>query len=141
MTDGEHVTDQERLLMDSPPLEGVALGLGREWVAAEQRGDADALAQMLTDDFIGVGPRGFMLTKEEWLARYRSGDLTNKSLEWDDVTARAYVNTAVLIGRQTQQTSYQGHDASGQFRATLVFVKRDASWQLASLQLSPIVAQ
>ena len=135
------MTDQERLLMDSPPLEGVVLGLGREWVAAEQRGDTDALAQTLSDDFIGVGPRGFLLTKEQWLARYRSGDLKNKTVELDDVKARAYVNTAVLIGRQTQQASYQGHDASGQFRATLVFIKLDGSWRLASLHLSPLAAE
>ena len=135
------MTDQERLLMDNPPLEGVVLGLGREWVAAEQRGDTDALAQTLSDDFIGVGPRGFLLTKEQWLARYRSGDLKNKTVELDDVKARAYVNTAVLIGRQTQQASYQGHDASGQFRATLVFIKQDGLWRLASLHLSPLAAE
>ena len=32
--------------------------LGQEWAAAEVRGDLSALATMLADDFVGVGPLG-----------------------------------------------------------------------------------
>jgi hypothetical protein len=47
--------------------------LGRRWVDAELRGDADALAALSVADFTLVGPLGFVLTREQWLDRYRSG--------------------------------------------------------------------
>jgi len=130
--------NKEESAMDTRPLEGIVLGLGRDWADAEQRGDTDFLQANLTDDFIGVGPRGFLLTKQQWIARYTSGDLKNKAFTWDDVSERRYGETAILIGKQTQQTTYQGHDASGSFRATLVIVKHGADWQIASLSLSPL---
>lgn len=112
--------------------------LAQEWATAEQRGDTDFLERNLADDFVGVGPRGFMLTKEQWLARYRSGDLRHESFALDEMAVRLYGEAAVVIGRQTQRTQYQGHDAGGQFRATLVFVWQNGFRLLVALHLSPI---
>jgi ketosteroid isomerase-like protein len=111
---------------------------GQEWAAAEQRGDAASLAHILADDFVGIGPRGFMLTKEQWLARYQSGDLKHESLSWSDVRVRVYGDAAVATGRQIQQGSYKDHDIAGQFRVTQVFVQQDKGWLLAALHLSDI---
>lgn len=117
-------------------MENQLTRLGQEWAAAEQRGDVAFLEQMLTDDFIGVGPRGFLLTKEQWLARYRSGDLRHDSFVLDEVAMRLYGEMTVVTGRQTQRTQYQGHDASGQFRVTMVFVRQAGRWLLAGMHLS-----
>jgi ketosteroid isomerase-like protein len=122
-------------------MEDQLLALGQEWASAELHGDTDILGHMLADDFVGIGPRGFMLTKEQWLARYTSGSLRQDSFTWDEVRVRIYGDAAVATGRQTQQGAFQGHDIAGQFRVTQVFVQQGGRWLLASLQLSPIAGE
>ena len=49
------------------------LDLVRRWAAAEQQNDAGSLDGLLADDFVGVGPLGFVLTREQWLSRFGNG--------------------------------------------------------------------
>lgn len=114
--------------------------LGARWVDAEQRGDSDTLAAMIVDDFTLIGPLGFVLDREQWLARYRTGDLVTTSLQWDDVAVRSYGDAAVAIGRQTQKASFKGQPSDGQFRITHIAVRTDDGWRFAGIQLSPIRA-
>jgi len=116
---------------------GRAEGFVGEWAAAEQRGDADYLETALTDDFVGVGPAGFMLTKEQWLGRF-AGGLSYESFVLDEVEARLYEGAAVVTGRQKQAGVFQGNDVGGEFRATVVLVERDGRWLLAGWHASPI---
>jgi ketosteroid isomerase-like protein len=112
--------------------------LADAWATAELRGDTAFLERTLADDFIGIGPLGFMLTKHEWLARHQSGDLKYDSLELDEVTVRVYGETAVVIGRQAQSAAYRGNSIKAELRTTLVLVHQQGQWRLASLHLSPI---
>jgi ketosteroid isomerase-like protein len=109
-----------------------------DWAAAELRGDATFLESALADDFIGIGPRGFMLTKDQWLERHESGKLRYESIEWDEVEVRLYGDAAVVTGRQSAEGKYEDFDLRDRFRATLVFVKQRERRLLASLHLSPI---
>jgi ketosteroid isomerase-like protein len=116
--------------------------LGEEWAAAELRGDTASLERLLADDFVAVGPRGFMLTKEQWLSRHESGSLTYESFEWDEVEVRTRKDAAVMIGREAARGRYQDGDfryeIQDAFRATLVFVEEQERWLLFGLHLSPI---
>jgi len=114
------------------------LDLGQRWAAAERAGNADALDPLLADDFLLVGPLGFMLDKAQYLASRRSGDLRHTSLMWEDVRVRAYGDTAVAVGAQSQQSTFQGRDASGRFRVTQVVVRRNDHWSIVGLHYSPI---
>ena len=114
------------------------LELGQRWAAAERAGDTDALAPLLADDFLLVGPLGFMLDKTQYLGSRRSGDLQHQSLEWADVRVRIYAEAAVAVGAQTQRSTYQGHDASGRFRVTQIAVRRGDHWTVVGLHYSPI---
>ena len=116
-----------------------------EWAAAELRGDTTFLERTLADDFIGVGPRGFTLTKEQWLDRHETGSLRYESFGLDEVEVRPYGDAVVTVCRQSAEGVYEDengrYDIHEQFRATLVFVKRQGRWLLASLQLSPILGR
>lgn len=108
------------------------------WATAELRGDAAFLESTLADDFVGIGPLGFMLTKQEWIGRHQSGDLKYELLTLDEMNVRVYHDTALVIARQVQQGAYRGNTINAQFRTTLVFVNQQGQWRLANLQLSAI---
>jgi Domain of unknown function (DUF4440) len=108
---------------------GLLEKLGEDWAAAELGGDTAFLERALADDFIAVGPRGFMLTKEQWLSRHASGSLTYASFEWDEMRAEARYDDGDVR-----------HEIRDQFRATLVFVQEHERWLLLGLHLSPISA-
>lgn len=113
--------------------------LADAWATAELRSDTTFLERTLADDFIGIGPLGFMLTKQEWLVRHRSGDLKYESFSLDEVKVRVYNNdAAVLTGHQVQNGAYRGNHIQAQLRTTLVFVQLQGQWRLANLQLSTI---
>jgi ketosteroid isomerase-like protein len=116
------------------------LELGRRWAEAEQRADSEALDALTVADFTLVGPLGFVLDKQQWLDRYRTGDLITSSLTWDEVAVRSYGDAAVAVGKHTQHASYRGQPSDGQFRATHIAVRAGDQWQLAGMQLSPIGA-
>jgi uncharacterized protein (TIGR02246 family) len=110
------------------------LDLVRRWAAAEQDNDAQALAGLLADDFVGVGPLGFVLDRGQWLARFGNG-LENRAFAVDDPRARDYGAAAVVVGVLAQQTSFQGADNSGRFRISLVAVRRAGRWLLANAHI------
>jgi ketosteroid isomerase-like protein len=111
--------------------------LGLAWAEAERAGDVTTLDEMLTDDFVGVGPLGFMLSKRQWLERYRSGDLVHQKFLWEENRIRVYGTTAIMVGIQTQETTYQGRPTdNGRFRSTIVAVDDGTRWRFASIHIS-----
>ena len=113
------------------------LDLVQRWAAAEQENDAGRLDGLLAGEFAGVGPFGFILTRDQWLARFTNG-LTNRSFTVTDLQVRDYGTAAVGIGVLAQETSWQGNDNSGRFRVTLVAVRADEGWRLAHVHIGPL---
>jgi len=114
--------------------------LEQQWVAAERAGDASALERLLADNFRAVGPVGFVLDKQQWLDRYRNGDLHSDEIVWDDVDIRTHGDTAIAIGQWTERGAYEGHPVDGTFRVTQVLVRDDDDWSVSGVHLSPIGA-
>lgn len=134
----EQLLTERSYTVDREHVEREVTSLADVWIAAELRGDTALLEQTLADDFVAVGPLGFMLTKREWIGRHQSGDLKYASLAWGEVTARIYDAAAVLIGRQVQDATYRGNPIKAQLRTTVVLVHQQGHWQLVGVHMSPI---
>jgi ketosteroid isomerase-like protein len=112
--------------------------LEASWAQAERQGDVEALRALTAEDFRLVGPVGFVLDREQWLSRYRGGDLVTHELSLEEPETRIFGDTALTIGRHVQQAEYQGRPVDGAFRATHIAVRERGRWVLAGIQLSPI---
>ena len=106
------------------------------WTDAETRGDAAAMAPLLTDDFTSVGPLGFLLSKADWLARHESGGLKYRDFHLEGVSVREFGDAAVIVATEQADGTFNGHPVPGTLRATLVAVRTDSGWQLAATQMS-----
>jgi ketosteroid isomerase-like protein len=110
--------------------------LAGDWATVEQRGDTTFLERNLADDSVGVGPYGFLLTKDEWLERHESRKLRYESFRLDEVWVRFYGEAAVMIARQIMKGKYEDNDLPGSLRATLFFAQQEGRWLLARIHMS-----
>ena len=107
-----------------------------QWSAAEQAGDSQRLDGLVTEDFAGIGPLGFILSRQAWLARHRSGDLRYDSFTLAEVQTRVYGQAAVITARNNTRGSYQGQPIPEAVRVTLVLVSDAGNWRLAAIHMS-----
>jgi ketosteroid isomerase-like protein len=118
-------------------MTAAVLDLVRCWAVAEQRNDPDALDGVLAKDFIGVGPVGYVLSRDLWLGRFRRG-LENRAFTVEDPQVHEYGTAAVVVAVLAQETSVKGSDNSGRFRLTVVAVRPADRWLLASVHIGPL---
>ncbi|BCK72914.1 hypothetical protein Srufu_068670 [Streptomyces libani subsp. rufus] len=123
--------------MNTTTSEQAVVDLVQRWSTAELDGDPAALGELLTDDFLGVGPRGYLRTRDQWLARYSSGSVRTTAFDLSELNIRVFGDTAIVVAAQTQQSSNNGDDASGAFRFTLIAARRDGQWRLIGLHAGP----
>jgi hypothetical protein len=109
------------------------------WAKAELNGDSAFLDRVLADDFQAVGPRGFIVNRQQWLERFSTG-LHYESLSIEDVQPRLHDGTAVVIATQKQTATFNGMRSDGDFRVTLFLERQADDWRILGMQLSPILA-
>ena len=106
------------------------------WAESERTGDADGLGRLLTDDFVGIGPVGFVLSKAAWLSRFSQG-LRYEELALDEVTARHYDDAALVVARQHAVGDHQGNPTPPDTRVSFTIVPDDrAEPRIAGIQYS-----
>jgi ketosteroid isomerase-like protein len=106
-----------------------------QWTTAELAGDAETLAALLTDDFSGVGPLGFILPRPAWLERHRQG-LVYELFSLEEIQIRLYGDVAVVTARNNARGTYQGHPLPEALRATLVMASNAQAVGLGAVHMS-----
>jgi ketosteroid isomerase-like protein len=109
-----------------------------KWSDAELAADTGALGDYLADDYVGIGPFGFTLTKEEWLQRHTSGDLKYNEFKLVERNTREYGDAAIVVGVQDATATYQGKPVpvQGTLRFSATVVRVAGEWKVAGFQLS-----
>jgi ketosteroid isomerase-like protein len=107
-----------------------------EWTSAERSGDTSRLDDLLFDDFLGVGPLGFVLPKQAWLARF-GGGLAYDRFELEEIQPRSHGDAAVVTTRQIGSGTLGGNPLPFEtVRATLTLIRHDDRWQMAAIHMS-----
>lgn len=110
-----------------------------DWRRAEATNDGEALADLLTEDFVGIGPRGWRRTRDQWADRYRTGTVVNESLELSELDVRVHGDAAFAVAVQQQRGTNGGTDTTGRFRVTLSAMRRTDGWRIAGLHVGPLL--
>lgn len=106
-----------------------------EWSAAERAGDTAKLNDLISDDFVGIGPLGFSLPKPAWLARHGQG-LRYDAFDVKELQVRTYGEVAIVTARESQSGTAFGNPIPEAVQATHVLVRNGGRWRLVALHLS-----
>ena len=107
----------------------------QRWADAERRGDATTLDELLADDFVGIGPVGFVLDREPWLARFGHG-LAYDALRLDDVDEHRHGDTVVVVAHQHADGHAGDVPVPSDTRVSLTIVDEGGSPRIAGIQYS-----
>jgi ketosteroid isomerase-like protein len=106
------------------------------WAEAERAGDATTLEGLLTDDFVGIGPVGFVLDMDAWLVRFDQG-LQYEQLDLDEVSTRRHGDAAIVVAHQHAIGSHAGNPTPPDTRVSFTIVPDDDHGvRIASMQYS-----
>ena len=98
------------------------------------RGDADALANTLAEEFVYHQPNGKTNDKPGYIKQMQSGAVKIFSAERYDVKVNLYGDVATAMGSTRLDVEIAGERRNSDLRYLNVWVKRDGRWQLAARQ-------
>ena len=102
--------------------------LERDWVDAERAGDTEKLSRIVADDWTGIDNDGRKLTKEQLIARIKSGDSKAESIELGPMEVKVLGDAAVVQGSDVEVGAANGKHASVQIIWMDVFANRGGKW-------------
>jgi len=121
-----------------PPSLEELTALVRQWHEALLARDTDTLDLLWADEYTTVNPAGEITTKAEDLAAATSAELELDRLEVDEIIVKEYGRVAVVTSRTTLKGRLRDQKLDGQFRNTMVFVRRARRWQAVAAHSTPL---
>jgi len=107
-----------------------------EFDRAELHADRESLRRLLTDDFLSIGPKGFILTKDQWIDRH--DQFSYQALDTSEMDVRLHNGAAIVRNVQRNRATYDGHPVELAVRVGQVWVNEQGQWRLTAIQFSPM---
>lgn len=111
-----------------------------QWREAWLAADATAMERIYADDYMAIPNIGTVSTRAEIMADVRRGVFKYARMDHSEMSVRIYGDTAVVVGRTSNEGRRGGRDVSGDFRYTRIYVKRSGHWQAVLAQYTRIPA-
>ena len=110
--------------------------LEKVWNDAHERGDAEALESLWSDDLEVDVPRMPVMNKAGAVSFARSGRMKFLHYATSDIRIRTYGDTAVVSGRLQRTRQINGKELSDDWRFTKVYVRQAQQWRVVSFHAS-----
>lgn len=110
--------------------------LEKVWNDAHERGDADALQNLWSDDLEVDVPKMPVMNKADVLSFARSGRMKFLHYATSDIRIRTYGDTAVVSGRLQRTREISGKELYDDWRFTKVYVRQAQQWRVVSFHAS-----
>jgi ketosteroid isomerase-like protein len=109
------------------------------WRNALLKSNVAAMDALLADDYMAITASGTLQTRDQALASLRSGQTHFTALNISDRKVRFYRATALVTSLAQVKGTIGGHDISGDYRYTRVYVRDDkGKWKVVSFEASRI---
>lgn len=106
-----------------------------QWRKAQLAGDANAMSDLLSDDFVGITAFGKVNTKAQYLARIRDRVVQVQSMDLSDVKVKIIgAHVAVVTSRAEVTGINEGTQVKGAFRYTRVYERNAGVWRITSFE-------
>jgi len=112
--------------------------LDRQQREAAVRGETAFLEQYAASDYVSINPAGILSTREQSLARMKSGDVKLEAIDVDQEEVHVYGDVVVITGREHVRGNYKGHPFDSMARYSRVWIRREDLWKLVLFQETPI---
>ena len=113
------------------PDEAAVLSVQQQWLEASQKGNAEALRQIIDDSFVGSTPDNHIINKQSLFPPSGSGPMFANT-RFVNLNARVIGNTAVVFGSMITTSDPTA------LRCAMVYRKQAGAWKMIVAQLVPV---
>ena len=116
---------------NATPEEAAVLRVQQQWLEASQKGNDEALRQIIDDSFVGSTPDNHIIDKQSLLPPSGTEPMFTNT-HFENLNARVIGNTAVVFGSMITTGD------PTVLRCAMVYSKRGGAWKMIAAHLVPV---
>jgi ketosteroid isomerase-like protein len=104
----------------------------KDFSAALTKGDFAAMDRLLASELSYTHSTGKVDTKTSYLASLKSGTQKYQAVDYEDIQAKVYGNTALIFAVAQIKSETAGKPSGSHLRFLRVYVKKNGHWQMVA---------
>jgi hypothetical protein len=100
--------------------------------------DWETLNELIAADARIIGPKGYMIDRDEWIGHHQLAEYEQVRLEATETDVHTYDRVGIRFDTVESVCNYKGERIEGRFRVTQVWVTDRGTWQLAAVQYTSL---